>query len=56
MVGHRTKVDYNDVTTITIPNKVRKKLGDVINHNETIPSGLERILDKEKSRLGQAPY
>jgi len=49
----KQKVDYNDITTITIPTRVRKKLGDVVNHNETLPEGLERILDKEKKKLGQ---
>jgi len=49
----KQKVDYDDITTVTLPTRVRKKLGDVINHNETLPEGLERILDKEKKRLGQ---
>ena len=49
----KEKVDYGDITTITVPNRVRTKLGEVINHNETLPEGLERILDREKKRLGQ---
>lgn len=49
----KQKVDYGDVTTITIPNRVRIKLGDLITHNETLPQGLERILDKEKKKLGR---
>ena len=49
----KQKVDYDDITTITVPNRVREKLGEVINHNETLPQGLERILDKEKKRLAK---
>jgi len=49
----KQKVDYDDITTITVPTRLRKKIGDVINHNETLPAGLERIIDKEKKRLGQ---
>ncbi len=47
------EVDYTDITTLTIPNRVRQKLGKLINHNETIPEGLERILDKEIRRLAK---
>ncbi len=50
---NKQKVDYSDVTTITIPNRVRIKLGEVVNHNETLPQGLERILDKERKKLGR---
>ena len=46
----KEKVDYDDVTTLTVPNRVRKKLGLLVNHNETIPVGLERILDAEIKR------
>jgi len=49
----KQKVDYNDITTITLPTRVRRKLGDAITHNETLPEGLERILDERKKRLGQ---
>lgn len=49
----KQKVDYSDITTITVEKRIRKKLGDVCNHNETLPQGLERILDREKKRLGQ---
>ncbi len=49
----KNKVDYGDVTTITVPNRLRKKLGEVINHNETIPQGLERIIDKERKQLAK---
>ncbi len=41
----KDKVDYSDITTITVPTRVRRKLGEVINHNENISEGLERILD-----------
>jgi len=50
---NKQKVDYDDVTTITIPTRVRVKLGEVVNHNETLPQGLERILDKERKKLGR---
>ncbi len=49
----KQKVDYTDITTITVPTRVRRKLGEVINHNENISEGLERILDKEKKRLAK---
>lgn len=50
---HKEKVDYSDITTITVPTRVRRKLGEVINHNENISEGLERILDREKKRLAK---
>ena len=49
----KQKVDYTDITTITVPKRVRRKLGEVINHNENIAQGLERMIDREKKRLAK---
>lgn len=50
--GGYNKIDYNDITTITVPNRVRQKLGKLVTHNETIPEGLERILDEALKKHG----
>lgn len=37
--------DDQDITTLRVPKRVRRKLGYLINGNENIDVGLERILD-----------
>ncbi len=39
------KSDDKEITTLRVPKRVRRKLGLLINGNETIDKGLERILD-----------
>jgi hypothetical protein len=41
-----TMVDEKSITTLRINKRIRRKLGELINGNETLDEGLERILDK----------
>lgn len=34
-----------DITTLRVPKRLRRKLGLCMNGNEKIPGGLERIID-----------
>lgn len=44
---YQAKPDDNDITTLRVPKRVRRKLGFLINGNENIDVGLERILDEQ---------
>jgi len=43
--------DDDDITTLRVPKRVRRKLGFLINGNENIDVGLERILDKQLEQI-----
>ncbi len=39
------------ITTLRVTKRIRRKLGDLITGNETLDSGLERILDTQYAKL-----
>lgn len=41
----------DDETTILITKRIRRKIGYLINGNETIKQGLERVLDEELKKI-----
>lgn len=41
----------NDITTLRVTKRIRRKLGDLITGNETLDGGLERILDAQYSKI-----
>lgn len=43
--------DDEVVTTLRIPKRIRRKLGLLINKNENLDVGLERILDQHVEKL-----
>jgi len=43
--------DDDDSTTINIPKRVRRKLGLLVNKNDNLNVGLEKILDKHIKEL-----
>lgn len=45
-MNYEPQRDDEDITTLRITKRVRRKLGMCINKNETMDEGLERILDK----------
>ena len=42
-----TQQGDEEITTLRVPKRVRRKLGLLINGNENIDVGLERILDEK---------
>lgn len=52
-MANKPKIDYDNITTITLEVRIRKKLGECVTQNETIAQGLERILDAEIKRVGK---
>jgi len=43
----------NDITTLRITKLIRRKLGLLIDGNETLDFGLERLLDEKIAELKQ---
>ena len=46
-IMYQPQTDDDEITTLRVPRRVRRKLGSLINGNESLDKGLERILDKE---------
>ena len=42
---YTSQIGDDEITTLRVPKRVRRKLGLLINGNENIDVGLERILD-----------
>ncbi len=48
---YKPHVDDNEITTLRITKKIRRKLGYLVDHNETLDTGLEKILDIALEKL-----
>ena len=41
----------DDITTLRVPKRLRRKLGMLVNKNDNLDTGLEKILDKYIEKL-----
>lgn len=48
---YETQPGDNDITTLRVTKRIRRKLGDLITGNETLEAGLERILDAQYIKI-----